>query len=70
MVADANHKDCEELIAYYLEHPGEAAAIAQAGQRRTLREHTYQCRMIELESILERHLRHAETGEVSISYVR
>jgi len=43
-----------ELIHYYAEHAGEAAAIAQAGQQRTLREHTYARRMEELVPILKR----------------
>ena len=42
-----------ELIHYYAEHAGEAAAIAQAGQQRTLREHTYARRMEELVPILK-----------------
>jgi spore maturation protein CgeB len=41
-----------ELINYYGEHAEEAAAIAQAGQQRTLRDHTYARRMEELVPIL------------------
>ncbi|MBL8550623.1 MAG: glycosyltransferase [Hyphomonadaceae bacterium] len=33
--------ECIALIKYYLEHEDERAAIAAAGQRRTLRDHTY-----------------------------
>lgn len=40
------------LIKYYAEHVEEAAAIARAGQERTLREHTYAHRMEELLPIL------------------
>jgi hypothetical protein len=46
-----------ELINYYGEHAEEAAAIAQAGQQRTLREHTYAQRMRELLPILQTWLR-------------
>ena len=48
--------ECTEKIRYLLEHPAERAAIAQAGQRRTLRDHTYAQRMAELADILERRL--------------
>lgn len=47
-------QDCEEKIAYYLDHADEAAAIAAAGQRRTLRDHTYAKRMAELVEIVRR----------------
>ncbi len=49
-------QDCVEKIRYYLEHDEERESIAKAGQRRTLREHTYQHRMQELLSILKRHM--------------
>ena len=45
-----------ELIRYYGEHAEEAAAIARAGQQRTLREHTYARRMEELLPILRARL--------------
>ena len=45
-----------ELIRYYGEHAEEAAAIAHAGQQRTLREHTYARRMEELLPILRARL--------------
>jgi spore maturation protein CgeB len=44
------------MVRYYLDHPDEAEAIARAGQARTLREHTYQSRMVELNSILSKYL--------------
>lgn len=44
------------LIRHYSENPDEAAAIARAGQQRTLREHTYAKRMEELVPILSRWL--------------
>jgi SAM-dependent methyltransferase len=50
-------EECAALIKYYLKHPEEAAAIAKAGQQRTLRDHTYMTRMAHTAEILERHLR-------------
>lgn len=49
-------EECIDLINYYLEHEDERAAIARAGQQRTLRDHTYQRRMQELVDILQSHL--------------
>jgi spore maturation protein CgeB len=48
--------ECVELIQYYLEHENERREIAQAGQRRTLREHTYYQRMQELTDIVQKYL--------------
>ena len=53
------YEDLDELVrhvTYYLDHEDERAAIAAAGQRRTLGEYTYAQRMRELVSILERYL--------------
>ncbi len=44
--------DLMEKIAYYLAHEEEREAIARAGQRRTLREHTYLHRMRRLVEIV------------------
>ena len=52
-------EECVERIYYYLNHEEERAAIARAGQQRTLREHTYRRRMEELSSLVARYL---ETG--------
>lgn len=49
-------EEAAELIRYYITHPEEARTIAQAGQARTLHEHTYQRRMEELVPVLERYL--------------
>lgn len=57
IVAYSSPEEAAELINYYLEHPAEAQAIAAAGQRRTLAEHTYYQRMQELVPILERYYR-------------
>jgi spore maturation protein CgeB len=56
VVAYSSPEEAVELIRYYIAHPEEAAAIARAGQARTLRDHTYQRRMEELAPVLERHL--------------
>ncbi len=55
IVAYEGADDLAERIRHYLAHEDEAAAIAAAGQRRTLAEHTYEHRMRELAAILERH---------------
>lgn len=57
IVAYSSQEEAAKLICHYLDHPVEAAAIARAGQARTLGEHSYRHRMEELVPILERHLR-------------
>ena len=57
VVAYIDAQDCVEKVRYYLEHEEERLAIAQAGHRRTLQEHTYYHRMQELVDLLERFLR-------------
>ena len=50
------YTDADELVEkarHYLEHDDERAAIAAAGQARTLREHTYEQRTRELVVLLE-----------------
>jgi hypothetical protein len=44
--------ECVELLEYYATHEQERAAIAQAGQRRTLRDHTYAQRMRQLSDLV------------------
>ncbi len=56
VVAYSSKEEAAELVRYYTEHPDEAAAIAKAGQARTLREHTYAHRMQELVPLLKRYL--------------
>ncbi len=48
--------ECIEKIGYYLAHEEERAAVARAGQQRTLREHLYTDRMGELLDIFRRYL--------------
>ena len=56
VLAYESPEEAAELISYYLNHPAEAAAIAHAGQARTLSEHSYAARMGELLPILKAHL--------------
>jgi hypothetical protein len=56
VVAYSSKEEAADLVRHYLDHPNEAAEIAEAGQMRTLREHTYAQRMQELVPILKRHL--------------
>ncbi len=51
-----SNEELLEKINYYLEHEDERTRIAEAGQKRTLRDHTYAVRMRELKEILERYL--------------
>lgn len=44
--------DAVRLLQHYREHPEERRAIAEAGQRRTLRDHTYEHRAAELIDML------------------
>jgi len=45
-----------EKIKYYSKHDKEREAVANAGQKRTLQEHTYESRMKELLNILRKYL--------------
>ena len=56
VVVYSSAEEAAELIRYYLDHPEEARRIARAGQARTLRDHTYQRRMGELDQLLEKFL--------------
>lgn len=46
-------EECVARIRYYLDHEAERAAIARAGQARTLRDHTYRQRMEQLVRLVE-----------------
>lgn len=56
VIAYRNSEECAELVQYYLEHEDERKAIAVAGQRRTLKEHTYYQRMQELIEIIQKYI--------------
>lgn len=49
--------DCIEKATWLLEHPRECVELARAGQRRTLADHTYARRAVELDSIVNEALR-------------
>lgn len=53
----SSKEEAAEMVRHYLAYPEEAAKIAKAGQARTLREHTYAIRMLELLPLLKKHLR-------------
>jgi len=44
----SSSEECVERVHYYLAHEPERAAVAQAGQQRTLRDHTYLDRVGEI----------------------
>ncbi|MDI6717339.1 MAG: glycosyltransferase, partial [Actinomycetota bacterium] len=53
------YRSAEELVEkvkYYLAHDDERKKIAEAGQARTLRDHTWEKRMAELVEIIERYI--------------
>jgi spore maturation protein CgeB len=52
VVAYCSIDDCVEQVGYYLAHEDERAAIAEAGQRRTLRSHTLEKRIEQFASIV------------------
>jgi len=56
VVAYEDERDCVEKVRHYLARGDERAAIAAAGQARTLRDHTYHARISALLTILRRHL--------------
>lgn len=62
VVAYTSPEDCIQKIRYLLDHEDERAAIAQAGQERTLREHTYFHRMQELVEIIQHHFKVHKTS--------
>jgi hypothetical protein len=56
VVAYRDENELVEAVEHYLAHEDERAAVAAAGQQRTLREHSYAVRMQELSRILESYL--------------
>jgi spore maturation protein CgeB len=52
VVAFSNAEECAEKVRYLLEHESERKSIAQAGQRRTLRDHTFKQRAQQLDQII------------------
>jgi len=56
VVAFSSAEECAEKVRYLLEHENERKAIAQAGQRRTLRDHTFKQRAQQLDQIIRTRL--------------
>lgn len=56
VVAYKSIEECAELIRYYLDHPRERDAIAAAGQKRTLQQHTYWHRARQLAEVAKQRL--------------
>jgi hypothetical protein len=46
-------EECVEIVKWLLEHESERATIARAGQRRTLRDHTFRARCEELATAID-----------------
>jgi spore maturation protein CgeB len=47
--------ECVEKVKYILEHEAERRAIAAAGQRRTLREHNFDNRAMQIDEIIRKY---------------
>jgi hypothetical protein len=56
VVAYRDAEECVDRVRHYLAHEAERAAIAKAGQRRTLADHSFEIRMRELIEIIGRGL--------------
>ena len=56
VIAYSSIEECAEQMRYYLDHPQEREAIALAGQKRTLQEHTYWHRAQQLADMAKRNL--------------
>lgn len=56
IVSYGSEVDLINKVKYYLAHPVERGIIARAGQKRTLKDHTYKVRMKQLLKIIERYL--------------
>ncbi len=48
VVTYTDARDCVEKVHHYLTHESQREAVAEAGRRRTMRDHTYDSRMSEL----------------------
>jgi hypothetical protein len=56
VIAYRDEDELVEAVEHYLSHEDERAAVAAAGQQRTLREHNYAVRMRELSRVLDSYL--------------
>lgn len=68
VVAYRNTDEAISLAKYYLNNPTEALEIALAGQKRTLKDHTYNQRMYDLSEILTRHLKYKSIGRPIVDF--
>jgi hypothetical protein len=57
VVTYSDAADCAQIVRHFLDHPDEAASIAAAGQRRTMRDHTWANRMARLTELIRLRLR-------------
>jgi len=57
VVTYGDARDCAGVVRHFLDHPAEATAIAAAGQRRTMRDHTWANRMARLTELVMPRLR-------------
>lgn len=62
VIAYRSAEEAAALINYYQRHPDEAKEISQNGQKRTLKDHTYEKRMEITAEILERQLYYAKVN--------
>jgi spore maturation protein CgeB len=56
VAAYGNHEECVELIEHFLRNEEDRVSIARAGRERTLRDHTYRDKMLELKVLFENYL--------------
>lgn len=59
VVAYKTPAECAEKVRWLLDHPSECEAIAKAGHRRLLRDHTITHRAARLDEIIKKHIRQA-----------
>jgi spore maturation protein CgeB len=52
VVTYSDARECTGVVRHFLDHPAEATAIAAAGQRRTMRDHTWANRMARLTELV------------------
>ena len=57
VIVYTSYNDLVRKVKYYLAHPSERMKIARAGQKRTIRDHSYEVRMKELDKILRKYLK-------------
>ena len=56
VVTYKSSEECLEKARYLLDHEDERKAIAEAGQRRILRDHTYTQRALQMDELIQRTL--------------